>query len=198
MIRHIETSKDFYEGILNAAKELFIHFGFKKTSVDDVAQKARVAKGTIYNYFKSKEDLFQKVLREEGVKLVARIREALKVQATPQQKIRELIIVKVKYYREFCLLHEISRQKAEVLLPFLEKQRDEIARQEMNIIKEILEEGVEALIFQVKNIPAAARALTVAIKGLEFGWSMEMNLDEATEEIDDLLQILFHGLESRS
>lgn len=51
--------------ILAAACDLFTHFGFKKTSIDDVAQKAGVAKGTVYLATKSKADLFYEVLLKE-------------------------------------------------------------------------------------------------------------------------------------
>jgi len=51
--------------IIDAASELFAHFGFKKTSMDDVAKKADVAKGTLYLAAPSKADLFYEVLLSE-------------------------------------------------------------------------------------------------------------------------------------
>ncbi len=48
--------------ILAAAGKLFFHFGFKKTSVDEIAAEAGVGKGTIYNYFSNKEELFKKLI----------------------------------------------------------------------------------------------------------------------------------------
>ncbi|MBW2148501.1 MAG: TetR/AcrR family transcriptional regulator [Deltaproteobacteria bacterium] len=198
MIKNIEEPNSLREGILNAASVLFSRFGFKKTAVDDIARKARVAKGTIYNYFQSKEEIFQNVVQREGATLISRMREAVLSQKTPQLKFREMIITKINYYKELSLLYEINRQKAEELLPFIENERDEIARQEMEIIKEILEDGVSSSVFQVINIPATAKAMVVAIKGLEIGWTLDMDMEAAIAEIDGLLQIFFRGLESRS
>ena len=186
------------ENILAVSKELFARLGFKKTAVDDIAKKARVAKGTIYNYFRSKEEIYQDVLQREGKTLIAKMREAMRDQKTPQLKLREMIIAKIKYYKELSLLYEISRQRAEDLLPVVKKELAEIDRQELNVIKEILEEGVSSSVFQAINIPSTAKALVAAVKGLEIGWSLEMELEGATAEIDDLLQILFHGLERRN
>lgn len=183
------------ENILAVSKELFARLGFKKTAVDDIAKKARVAKGTIYNYFRSKEEIYQDVLQREGKTLIAKMREAMRDQKTPQLKLREMIIAKIKYYKELSLLYELSRQRAEDILPFVEKERAEIDRQELNVIKEILEEGVSSSVFQVINIPATAKAIGAAINGLEIGWTLEMELERATAEIDDLLQIFFRGLE---
>jgi len=198
MIKNNEEPNALREGILNASRELFSRFGFKKTAVDDIAKKARVAKGTIYNYFRSKEKIFQDVVRREGEVLISKMREAALSQKTPQLKFRNMIIAKINYYKELSLLYEINRQRAEELLPFVEKEREEIANQEMKIIKEILEEGVQSSVFQVINVPATAKAMVVAIKGLEVGWTLDMEMEEAIAEIDGLLQIFFKGLESRS
>ncbi|RJR33088.1 MAG: TetR/AcrR family transcriptional regulator [Desulfobacteraceae bacterium] len=190
-----KEAKPMRESILAASKELFTRLGFKKTAVDDIAKKARIAKGTIYNYFRSKEEIYQDVLQREGRILIAKMREAMRDQKTPQLKLREMIIAKITFYKELSLLYEINRQRAEDLLPFVEKERAEIGRQELNVIKEILEEGVNSSVFQVMNIPATAKAIGAAINGLEIGWSLEMELEGATAEIDDLLQMLFRGLE---
>ena len=77
MPQKIHEPEALHKDILNAAKELFSHFGFKKTAVDDIAKKARGAKGTIYNYFRNKEDLFQEVLREDGANVISLMREAV-------------------------------------------------------------------------------------------------------------------------
>ncbi len=50
------------EKILTAAGHLFFHFGFKKTSIDEIAAGAAIGKGTIYNYFSNKEELFKKLI----------------------------------------------------------------------------------------------------------------------------------------
>lgn len=49
------------EVLLAAAKRCFLLHGYRRTSIDDVAQEAGVAKGTVYLYFKSKEEIFRAV-----------------------------------------------------------------------------------------------------------------------------------------
>ena len=53
------------ERILDAAAELLQRWGYKKTTVDDIAKQARVAKGTIYLHWKTREELFEALLRRE-------------------------------------------------------------------------------------------------------------------------------------
>lgn len=51
--------------ILDAAADLFIHYGYDKTTVDDIARQAGISKGAIYLHFKSKDDLFESLLARE-------------------------------------------------------------------------------------------------------------------------------------
>lgn len=54
---------DKYEHILKAASEVFLVNGFEKSTVQEIAVKAGIGKGTIYEYFSSKEELFGQVLK---------------------------------------------------------------------------------------------------------------------------------------
>ena len=53
-----ESKKFYRDKILNASRELFISQGYENTTIEQIAEKARVGLGTAYNYFKSKEELF--------------------------------------------------------------------------------------------------------------------------------------------
>jgi AcrR family transcriptional regulator len=56
--------------ILDAAAELVLRWGYKKTTIDDIAKQARVAKGTIYLHWKTREDLFMALLIREDFRYV--------------------------------------------------------------------------------------------------------------------------------
>ena len=51
--------------ILDAALDLFVHYGYDKTTVSDIAHEAGVSKGAIYLHFESKDDLFEALLIRE-------------------------------------------------------------------------------------------------------------------------------------
>lgn len=50
--------EDIQENILNAAKDLFLTFGYEKTSMDKISKRAGISKSNLYNYFKSKDEIF--------------------------------------------------------------------------------------------------------------------------------------------
>ncbi len=77
--------------ILAAALEEFSARGFAETRLDDVAQRAGVAKGTIYLYFRDKESLFQELVRAMVGPLVSRI-EAAPLRDLPVRSVAQMIV----------------------------------------------------------------------------------------------------------
>jgi AcrR family transcriptional regulator len=77
--------------ILDAALEQFAARGFAATRLDDVARRARIAKGTIYLYFRDKESLFQELVRTMLSPLVGTI-EAAPLSEVPIRAVVEMIV----------------------------------------------------------------------------------------------------------
>ncbi|CAN5643061.1 hypothetical protein BH10CHL1_BH10CHL1_19540 [soil metagenome] len=67
--------------ILNAAATLILRWGYNKTTIDDVARQAGVAKGTIYLHWKTREDLFMALMQRERLALTADLKQ--KIAADP-------------------------------------------------------------------------------------------------------------------
>jgi AcrR family transcriptional regulator len=63
--------------ILGAAQRLFLRYGVKRTSIDDVAREAEIAKGTVYLYYASKNDLFAAVAERLCTDILVAARQAL-------------------------------------------------------------------------------------------------------------------------
>lgn len=68
--------------ILDVASELILRWGYDKTTIDDIAQKAGVAKGTIYLHWKTREELFDALMQREAVALSNDYRQ--RVAADPE------------------------------------------------------------------------------------------------------------------
>jgi AcrR family transcriptional regulator len=63
--------------ILNAAAELILRWGYDKTTMDDISQKAGVPKGTLYLHWKSREAVFEALLRRESLALRTDFRQQI-------------------------------------------------------------------------------------------------------------------------
>jgi AcrR family transcriptional regulator len=82
-----EDGKGRIEQIAEAALRLFARYGYKRTSMDDIAREAGVARATLYLHFKGKDDVFRAMLAGLGGQVETRCREAL---ATPGPFVRRL------------------------------------------------------------------------------------------------------------
>jgi AcrR family transcriptional regulator len=71
------------QAILEAALAVFTDEGFAAAKLDDVADRAGVAKGTIYLHFKDKQDLFEQMVREAVSPVIARLEELARLPELP-------------------------------------------------------------------------------------------------------------------
>lgn len=168
-----ETSpptKDKHEAILTAAFSLFGHYGYRRTSIDDIAQEAGIAKGTVYLYFKSKEEIFR-ALSQQLLDQVFATAEAAAAAPTPvADRLRGVLEAKFGYF--FELLHrsahvrelldaknqlcadlfaQADRRYARLLAHVIE---DAIAQRELNLTQVDLDpnEAAELLIRSTSGI----------------------------------------------
>jgi len=77
--------------IAEAFKRRFEHFGFKKTTVDDVAKDLKMSKKTIYSYFSTKEEIFYHIVYQVAVRLRDQMARQLEKYSTNREKLEELI-----------------------------------------------------------------------------------------------------------
>ncbi|MFF5995146.1 TetR/AcrR family transcriptional regulator [Lysinibacillus sp. KU-BSD001] len=122
-----EQRKQIKENLLAKSKELFIQYGFSKTSIDDVVNACGIAKGSFYSYYSSKEELFYAVLRKEEEVKNTIISEIMCESLSP----KELLI------RFFELSFKTIEQN-----PFLQSlyQRGEYERVVKRLPKELLDQ----------------------------------------------------------
>lgn len=91
--------------ILQTAAQLFANQGFEGCSVDDIAAKAKIAKGTIYYHFKSKEEILLALLDEGFSDFVNELKQRLATCRGARDRVEELIDYQVTFFsdrRDFC------------------------------------------------------------------------------------------------
>jgi TetR/AcrR family transcriptional regulator len=104
--------------IARAAKEVFAERGYQRATLEEIAQRAGMAKATIYLYYRNKDDLFLHVV-EELVNLVmaATAQEATTLKP-PLAKLSSMVRAKVEFY---------ERERAFLRIYLSEKQGQEVA-----------------------------------------------------------------------
>ena len=90
--------------LLRTAITVFAKNGFDKTTVDDIASAAGIAKGTVYYHFKSKEDVFLAIVAEGVEKFRATVEKETSSIEDPTEKLEKFITIQISYtmeYRDF-------------------------------------------------------------------------------------------------
>ncbi|MFZ5979951.1 MAG: TetR/AcrR family transcriptional regulator [Candidatus Zixiibacteriota bacterium] len=180
--------------ILAAGQTLFSKFGYRKTSVDDIARNANVAKGTIYKYYESKEDIFAAVIQQESDQVTSVIEEAVNRETDPVAKITAYTYTKLSVIRKAISFYHVSREIASELWPLMDNVQTNFNSWEENKINEILKEGVATGQFSIEHPEQFAKYLGLMSKALELELVMLQDPDELKKQIDTLLNTLIWGL----
>ena len=196
MGRRKEEPARIREMILESASKLFARFGLKKTAVDEIARKARLAKGTIYNYFESKDELIRSVFRREEEKLFRRIKKMVSEESDPKRKLKKAILERLRIISESPILAQVLSEKRERLIAGLDKELERLEKIEIELIEEILREGSQQLSLAEKELRESARAIQRALKGLEVNY-LEGNQEQTEKDAELLVKLLFEGLERK-
>ena len=167
------------EQIINAARELFRTYGFKKVSMDEIARKAGVTKRTVYKYFSSKQELLKFFINEELVNMRKIIEEIEKNNNDFFEGIHEAIykLLQYKHKRKFL---KVIVEEAEMLQD--EKVISELSvidEQIQAYIKEKLEYAIKAKYIEVENVDIVAFLIYKMYIALMF------DLSESYKKLDD-------------
>ncbi len=84
--------------VLDAAEELFSLRGFYETTVQDIAERAEFAVGTIYNMFENKDAIYHEIVRIRVREHMDLVKEELRTMSDPQQMLRTLIRAKFDFF----------------------------------------------------------------------------------------------------
>lgn len=185
------------ENILKIAREIFSKYGFKKTTLDDIANAVRKGKSSLYYYFKSKEDLFQAVIMKEVDILAHELEIVINRNTDPVDKLRDYILTKLTTFRSLANFYHALENDI-TAIGFIDDIKRRYEQDEIRMIKRILIEGVRKNEFEIYDFNLAAIGITTAIKGLEMplsaGYYGKVNLESS---VDIILKIVCYGIMKR-
>ncbi|HOD14659.1 MAG TPA: TetR/AcrR family transcriptional regulator [Spirochaetota bacterium] len=98
--------------IFDAALRVFAQKGYHNATIDEVAALSGVGKGSVYRYFKSKEDLLTQLLTEHYEIIVGRISQIFSLEHDVLKQIREMIEVWVKFIEENYIVYQLIQSEA--------------------------------------------------------------------------------------
>jgi AcrR family transcriptional regulator len=180
--------------ILEAAERIFSRKGFDKARMDDIVREAGLSKGSLYWYFKSKDELIRALLDRV---FISEMREAESIAEQPgsaEDKLKAFIAIAVREYKhfekilplsyEFIALAARSKAVRKVIVGYF--------RHYLDMLTEIIQQGSAEGEFRPVDAALAARSLISMYEGLALLWFLEPELVDwdrmAAEPLDIFLQ----------
>lgn len=197
-IENGNTKRDVVrENILVIAQEIFSKYGYKKTTLDDIANAVRKGKSSLYYYFNSKEDLFQEVIQKEADILREELSKVLMKDIDPAEKLRDYILTKISTYRQLANFYD-AIQNDTTAVEFIDNIKSQYDKEEVRMMKRILLEGARRGKFTIKDFSLAAIGITTAIRGLEMPLSAgEFKTSDIEQSVDAIVGIICYGIMKR-
>ena len=193
--------------ILKAARKLFFERGFKSVTVDLIAAKAEVSKGSIYLYFDSKEEIYTQILISANIERHKEIENFARQEGTAS----ELLLKYARVYVDFFLdNNELFR----ILMTFMlhaenmnltEEQNTQLihtTNENIRTISEILQKGVDKGEFSDRiDIRQGQNAIWGLLNGIIslyiYSGAPEKRSERIHTTVQESLKVLIKGIESQ-
>lgn len=176
--------------ILDAAVSVFAQHGFYNAKVSQIAKEAGVADGTIYLYFKNKEDILIQVFIDAMDEILRRQEEAIGQVQDPIDRLRTFIRVHFASVAESRAMAEVITVELRQSSKFMRNTDMKPFGRYLSMIARIVDDGVRTGVFARGSDPRLiARAVFGAVDELALEWAMSdrnASLDEAGNRVADL------------
>ena len=183
--------------IVRSAKRLFQQYGYKKTTVSDIAKAMGKVKSAIYYYFPDKESLLRAVIAEEIGKLIRSINDAVQKASTPEEKLRVYAFIRSLEIRRLSTEYTRFQAEYDQLFPLVKEIHERYDHFERDTLKGILEVGMELGYFNKTDSEVLADAILLWLKGLEAQLSSFGSEEALKEAVEHLVNVLLFGIKVR-
>jgi TetR/AcrR family fatty acid metabolism transcriptional regulator len=185
---------DKYQRILDAAVAVFAEKGFHASRISDVAELASVADGTIYLYFRNKEELLMTAINTAFDAFMSRARTELEAISAPGEKLRRLAQLHLESFqanRNLAVVFQMElRQSARFLAPFSHDHMVEY----FGLVRAAIREGQAQGIFRAElREKVAANCFFGALDEMVTSWVLDETNYQLADVADAVTEILLRG-----
>ena len=188
---------DNYDEILTAARSIFSKYGYKKTTLDDIAFAIKKGKSSLYYYFNSKEDIFKAVIEYESNIITKELKDNISLVKDPMKQLENFITSRYNLLKKVVVFYDALNNDLITHLDYVRKVREKYDRLEAEMIKHILQKGIDSDVFYLENIELTALAIQTAIKGIDIPLLISKEEINIEKKVKEILRVLFYGIVKR-
>ena len=184
-------------GILEAARKVFAMKGFNEATVDDIADAAGVAKGTVYLYYRSKRDVYLAALKFGIQQMYAALEEQLNAESTTEGKLRALIAVKLAYFdenRDFFKIYYSEVGNICLHPGAIDNEFKDLYLGQARVVESILKEGARKKVLRPVRAEQAAFAITDIIRGVVTQRVLGWTKSKVAQDVDFIFDLIWKGI----
>jgi TetR/AcrR family fatty acid metabolism transcriptional regulator len=189
---------DKREAILRAATRVFAGSGYFNSKVADIARVAGVADGTVYLYFKSKEDILHSIFERNTSEAIEEGREELRKIEDPREKLRRIArhhLERLGSDRDLAVVFQVELRGS---TKFMEAFSAAGLAEYLHLIREVFEEGQRAGLFRADlNAKLVAKILFGALDEMATNWILSKRRYKLAPMADEVLDIFLNGVSAR-
>ncbi len=186
---------DKREAILRAAIKVFASNGFFNSKVADIAGAAGVADGTVYLYFKSKDDVLHSIFDRAMAEFIDEARREIASIENPVDRIRriaKLHLEKLGADRDMAVVFQIELRGSS---KFMEEFSATGFAEYLDIIRQTIEDGQAAGVFRPDLKPiVGAKILYGALDEMVTNWILSKRSYPLAPMADEVLKVFFGGV----
>lgn len=188
---------DKREAILRAATKVFAVKGYFNSKVSDIAGEAGIADGTVYLYFKSKEEVLHSIFDRAMSEFIEEGKREISGIASPEQRIRkiaQLHLEKLGSDRDMAIVFQVELRGS---TKFMQEFSAAGFSDYLDIIRQTIEDGQQAGTFRSDIKPIiCAKILYGALDEMVTNWILSKRSYPLTPMADEVLKIFFGGVMS--
>jgi TetR/AcrR family fatty acid metabolism transcriptional regulator len=186
----IQTDK--YQKIIQAATRVFASKGFYNAKVSDVAREADVADGTIYLYFKNKDDLLISIFENSMDTFIDTVERTIRGVTDPVEKLRRFIKLHLELVENNQDIAQVLQIELRQSSKFMKEYAATKFRDYLDLISKILDEGQKKGVFRKEINPMVVkRAIFGAIDEMALDWVLLKKKKYTMLEVGDQLCTMF-------
>jgi TetR/AcrR family fatty acid metabolism transcriptional regulator len=183
------------EAILRAAAKIFAQSGYFNAKVSDVARTAGVADGTVYLYFKNKDDLLTSIFSWAMGEFLNRARIELAEIADSREKLlrfANLHFSLLEQERDIAIVFQIELRQS---TKFMEQFSTTYLAEYLQMLREIIEDGQKSGLFRKGiNSKLLAKLLFGMLDEMATNWVLSHGNHSLTAMADPVLDVFFNGV----
>lgn len=189
--------EEYRRRIILTASRIFSHYGFRKTTMEEISRALKKGKSSIYYYFGSKEEIFEAVVLYEANQLRKQLTTAIKEVESPPDKLRNYIYVRMKAFAKLSNYYNAVFDKNLDHYEFVEKIRSRYDREELAILRLLVYVGNTRGVFRVDDSEYTAMAIQTMLKGMEVPLFWRKRETDINDRLDAMLNLIFNGINKR-